>query len=334
MSDVEFYNPPKLDELLREPTVFILGAGSSKPYGFPLWEDLKPEFLDLCETLKGKYSPAGIDYWKQRLTELEGSPGEPTIDELAQDALTYLKTPEDRDAARWIFQVFVSIIIVRHERNDLGVLDKQDWIELFAKKLHKILENDKPEAILPNLQFINFNYDRCFASRFGASFVKPLYNSFPATWERQTQWPRFGTRFFTHIHPHGAISPLSFSPESDSYCTLSNRTPVHADSPRLVLYGDEGILPEIIDRYGLQIAPVDSIGPTTWTMPCAYNQIKGIVDGASNIVIIGLSEDGWRQNHIDKCTLDGKRVFSTGKTRLAAKIFPTGEYALGMIKKM
>lgn len=37
---------PKLADMLEQETVLVLGAGASVDYGFPLWEQLKTDFLN------------------------------------------------------------------------------------------------------------------------------------------------------------------------------------------------------------------------------------------------------------------------------------------------
>ena len=75
--------PIPLIELLESPTVFVLGAGASKPYGFPLWKELKAELLDIFRNPAWPKISAGdgAAWWIKALEEMDDD--EDSVDKIA-----------------------------------------------------------------------------------------------------------------------------------------------------------------------------------------------------------------------------------------------------------
>jgi len=105
-----------LEKLLEDKTVFVLGAGSSKPYGFPLWDDLKKVILEKCDQLSdtSEYSELGLAYWESCLNKDD----EKSVDTLAKEA---------NDSSRKGFQTIVGRYLISCEASDLES-NKSDWV--------------------------------------------------------------------------------------------------------------------------------------------------------------------------------------------------------------
>lgn len=280
--------PIQMDALLREKTVFILGAGASKPYGFPLWCDLKSEMLGICDLLSDKpeYTDWGLEYWKSTLSTNTSK----SVDTLAKEA---------NDHSRTGFQILTGRILVEREKADVHS-QKSDWIELFISKLATLCHQDGAGAVLPNLGFVNFNYDRCFAQRF-SPFIGEIWNGFPGTWEREGVFPSYGTNWLEHIHPHGVVGGMTRNLEAGQHCGITASTFNNFAGPPALAYGDRDGFERLISQKQLGVMPVDVVGPETWhnRAQIAYVRAKSLLSSSKNVVFIGLSKTGWQQCHLE-----------------------------------
>ena len=156
-------NPPKLQNLVREPVTFLFGAGASKNYGFPLWSELRSEFLSRLNP-----DADGSSYWLEALTDEKRA--HHTLDQLTIDAMGASKT---------LFQRVVSEIIMDCELADSNS-KTESWIEKLSSSLLTLGEDhDVLKMIISNVSFVSLNYDRCFDYRFGKSFVSQIPSLFP-----------------------------------------------------------------------------------------------------------------------------------------------------------
>ena len=133
---------------LDEPTVFILGAGASKPYGFPLGPDLKTHLLErtVAKSTRKSLKELGFD--------------EPLIDSF-RDALrfgvhTTIDTFLERKRNfRELGSYLIASTIMPMEKHE-ALFPQKDWYGTLFKMLS--FEDDTPSA--SHLSIVTLNYDR------------------------------------------------------------------------------------------------------------------------------------------------------------------------------
>jgi hypothetical protein len=137
--------------MITRPTVLILGAGASKPYGFPLGRELRDMIRDRLELLAqyptlygGGVSRAAIQAFS---TVLDSSPYE-SIDEI----LGY--RPDVADVGR---KAIAEALTVSQHHGRL--FPPNGWYKRLFKKLE--LEDTTSER-MPAISVITFNYDTSF----------------------------------------------------------------------------------------------------------------------------------------------------------------------------
>lgn len=177
--------------MITEPTVFVLGAGASKPYGYPTGEDLRDqiltnfkneasansfmvkndsEFLTGYEDIVPRWDVPASNAQKAAMEFVE------RFDESHMSIDIFLARHRDN---LWLSRMGKLAIILRifaaeqqHKRK--GVLDeKQNWYKLLLRELLGGI-GDKDDFIerfkLNNATIITFNYDR--------SLDHTLFNAF------------------------------------------------------------------------------------------------------------------------------------------------------------
>lgn len=270
---------PKLNELIQTPTAFLFGAGASKDYGFPLWEDLKQEFLNFI-----KPEMDGADFWIEALTDNERK--HLTIDQLTMSA---------DGRAVTLFQHTIAKVILYYEAKD-KVSKTDDWIENFSNSLLEIAEDHSCLAmIINNLHFISLNYDRCFDYRYGNSFISKIPTLFP---DHPWKIPGFvsnlngGANFCTVHHCHGV--PGGFSTPSwveFKGAHVSGHTFLNTNKYSPVGYGDESTMNKANWNSGIISVDYAKKGKNG-----SYEQVNRILPATKNIIVIGLSPEGFEQS--------------------------------------
>lgn len=133
--------------MIRQPTVFVLGAGASKPYGFPLGNEIKQMILAELSTDLGKehYRACGFDNQQveEFITVLTASPYD-TIDTI----LTARASLKD------IGRFAIASVLAPCERQN-SLFPPKDWY----KHIYHRLQLDDPRAPAPPLSIVTFNYD-------------------------------------------------------------------------------------------------------------------------------------------------------------------------------
>lgn len=147
--------------------LFLLGAGASKPYGYPTGLELKNQIIDQCingGNLIGVLTPLGFgrDTIEEFGTQFRNA-STPSID-------AFLK---NRNEFSTIGKVAIAYFIMEAERNmNQHFPNSEDWL---GHLLGKVIANKQKSFEDSKLNFITFNYDRvlqfrllkCIESRFG-----------------------------------------------------------------------------------------------------------------------------------------------------------------------
>lgn len=179
--------------MINVPTVFILGAGASVPYGYPTGPELKNLIV---QSLATDSSPSrillkGVGFEHSHITNFVQSlsnSGKISID-------AFLEHRKDLLA---IGKSAIAMKLIECENHNLQFSseNKDNWYQHLFNKM-----NAKPEDVLKNnLSFITFNYDRSLEN----FFYTALKNSYNLTSERTTEL----VNSIPIIHLHGFLGPL------------------------------------------------------------------------------------------------------------------------------
>jgi len=209
--------------MIDKNTVFILGAGSSYPYGFPLGIKLRElAFLTAENMFQSFHNKMGGDYLVNELKNARKfarqlkSSGDQSIDWFLK------KFPEYSYVGK--FSILHHILQAENSSQFLESLTeekrKQDWYWYLYNEMSKYPRGEvNPELFLRNnVKFITFNYDRslenflytCFSNghdfeKFGTTakdlFKKiPIYHVYgkvaPLDWERVDNKPFVGYKTY------------------------------------------------------------------------------------------------------------------------------------------
>lgn len=141
--------------MITIPTTLVLGAGASKPYGFPTGRELRAELCSpgmlkglekkfskedvraFCDAFQKSQMPSIDAFLGRRGNDRVGYVGSPTFSELGKAAIAYLLI--QREAADQLF----------HERDD-------HWYQYLWSRISDSLDSFPSNR----LRIITFNYDR------------------------------------------------------------------------------------------------------------------------------------------------------------------------------
>ncbi len=174
---------------LNNETVFVLGAGASSPYGFPLGKDLRKDILELLDiaSIQNTYKQRGFkdSHIQDFMRTLKFSEHK-TIDE------TISKRPQFRDIARWS----IMDTILRKEVED-NLFNQDNWYSTFFDRLGLNIKDNS----LNKLTVITFNYERSLEH-----YLKTKIEISVPEHEVDICLENYNKIQF--IHPHGSFGPL------------------------------------------------------------------------------------------------------------------------------
>jgi hypothetical protein len=194
--------------MIKDPTVFILGAGASCPFGFPSGDKLLRDLavrasLGAVDTTAFAASWRGDELKNFRKLLHESAPQ--SIDDFLQDHKDQFLRLGKLALARELIQyeqhsMLCSLTIQPHWKDG-----DQHWLRLLWSKIRP--PADDPEALLSNcVSFIVYNYDRCVEH----FLTVALASTCRLTW--QYAYEIVGR--LQIIHPHGLLAPYwPLSPE-------------------------------------------------------------------------------------------------------------------------
>ncbi len=136
------------DNIMEVPTVLVLGAGASEPYGFPLASQLNAKIIKQLATTKTRDTIVSLGFDSTLMDEFSGIlkyGDHPAIDILLE------KKPKFRGLGAHL----IASAIKPLERHD-AVFPQKDWYKSLFEAL--AFENTDPDAGL--LSVVTFNYER------------------------------------------------------------------------------------------------------------------------------------------------------------------------------
>ncbi len=151
--------------MIEIPTLLILGAGASAPYGFPLGKDIKDDIINDLERMAREDTGWVVDLNISKeliyaFISRFSSSKSPSID-------SFLAYQED---FREIGKLAIASIISKYESLDhLYEPDDDDWYEYLIEHLN--YKNTPLKKIGRNISIITFNYDRSLEALLGLTLM-------------------------------------------------------------------------------------------------------------------------------------------------------------------
>lgn len=305
-----------LKNILKGKTVLLLGAGASADYGFPLWDDLKKDFLKLIDTRAGLpefVQHSGADYWRDVLTESM----DVTVDHLAANA---------HDPGVELFQMMTLKTFNQREARD-NKLNQRGWVENLSDEYIRLLKLDERNGshvkpILENLSTVSLNYDRSFAHRFIRSVDQFLDSIYPNSYVREGVLKNISKKFRVIIQPHGSLGDL---PEEPGQMMIGTHSRHYNSNAKISLrYGSKVQFNGLADPRLKSIMPVDLLG-YGGTDNQSYRYANTQLKEAQTVIIIGVSMLGLTNSQLKLNS--GSKVICVGKKGLVEGCSLTNSYA-------
>lgn len=274
--------------MITDKTVFILGAGASKPYGFPtaleLRKDIIYKFVDQYKQKIAEHNNISID-------KVSPTPG--TTELINQFRLSSTKSIDlflSRNKKHYeLGKEIIAFLIAEYESKSKFREDvdnpHQDWyFEIFDTLTKEISDPEKliSSINLNKVSFITFNYDRSLEHFLYTS----LFNSFITNRNELKQI----MPMFKFIHLYGKIAPLQWEGFEFGF-----------------QYGDTNHL-EQLDEF------VKNIKIIFEDRKDGMDDAKNEILAAKNIFFLGFgyAEENLRALDITSFLNNDKRVYGTG----------------------
>lgn len=278
---------PRLDKLLKEPTVIVLGAGASADYGFPLWDGLKTQFLNHVGNDKD---------WRYLFEEYHNN----SIDRIA----SYASDEQLEQFQNFIIQMFFSL--ETKIAADKIEMDRR-WINNFSQIFFHELELDIQLAAqrFKNLTIINLNYDRVFDYEFHLETARFKKRALPNSIRKRAYFADTGIDEndlkLNIIHPHGCIGRLN-----------SHNIIQTGPGTRWLNSFDEKNFSWTSERKHISkcILPIELIKCESATT--SYTTAIDAVNQAKNLIVVGVSKLGWNDSELS-ASPDISRCYCTGE---------------------
>ena len=185
--------------------IFILGAGASKDYGLPLWEELQSLLLKHIKNKVGTDADVRQTLLKE-LRNIGESKKYKTVDKMISEVAKRKNGSEAEDV---LFGCMGEIFEESRSNTDT----ENDWIEDFIRgrdhHLTALLTNSKTED---STMFVNFNYDTVFLLKVIGFFRDKYESTSPEdrrAHETNTGQAKsgYGNCVKDIFHPHGIFIP-------------------------------------------------------------------------------------------------------------------------------
>ena len=174
--------------MIAPSTVLVLGAGASKPYGFPLGHELKTEITTSLENTDGPHFNALMkcEFDKEFIVKFQNELHD-SIHETIDDFL------DSRPTYRRIGSFAIAQSILRHEI-DSQLPARGQWYSY----LFKVVDFTSPVRSSPVTEIVTLNYDR--------SLERYLRRTIDASYERDVREAgRRKLKAIPIIHVHGTL---------------------------------------------------------------------------------------------------------------------------------
>jgi hypothetical protein len=214
--------------------IFIIGAGSSKEYGYPIWKELKPkieEYLNLPQQVQTPFALEAKE-WLKEVTDHK------TLDQVISEKNKGLRKTQDPSKVEAMIWKAIASIFFSLEK-DVVSENRSAWIDVYANNIvsemvqsYKAEDKDWYNKIMAELTnqlgdvyFVTFNYDRLLEYKVKEAIINKIKadinneNEFGLKLDTQIK-AIFYDRFY---HPHGIIN--AYDGIQDNSKITKNRNP-------------------------------------------------------------------------------------------------------------
>lgn len=208
--------------MITKPTVLVLGAGASNPYGYPTGKELKKIIIDeiiksgseLHNILKHEYSADHIALFRTSLSEFDE---ESTIDTFLGQKSAFID----------IGKLTIMTVLAKFE-NKNKLLASDNWYRYLFERLNTIDLSDFGK----NLSIITFNYDR--------SIEVYLFEKIKETYHLGDKDAWKYLRQISIVHFHGKIGnlPWEHAFENRDYGEILDTNKIVRSSQRIKIIHD------------------------------------------------------------------------------------------------
>jgi hypothetical protein len=197
--------------MIKVPTVFILGAGASKPYGYPLGFDLRVSICrDFVSTLKRAQEEGAIRDRQliseaERFCDIFESSNTSSIDLFLSRNVKFADIGKSSIALNMLYAEKTS-------RFGIDVAPAEDWYSyLFEQMTDDLIEPSSFGRFGDNkVHFITFNYDRSLQHFLFQSLRHSFYDAADEDIEEQVKKIQVD-------HVYGAVAPLPWQGNGREY---------------------------------------------------------------------------------------------------------------------
>lgn len=275
----------------------MLGAGASKAYGFPLWDDLKNCVLGMLKQELTTGEDADrlevCQKWHDLILENDSLPKDQqiTIDHL-------IETNAKNRVQRQIVLNMMKRVLADCEKKDLNS-KTEGWIEKLVELYVNLIEQEKSHgdhrilSILSNTNVVTLNYERCFEEHFYKPIYRYLcYSEFDDPNFIMTHKSDLQSKVFFIRHPHGAIGAGSLE-------KIEGGTIDRVQCVSMVRSGGYKSNVGALTPYG-QISfdvDLDLVGDDP--LDENYSELNDSIENDSNCIVMGLSGVGLPGCRID-----------------------------------
>lgn len=192
--------------MITTPTVLVLGAGASRPYGYPTGRELvtkvAKDFRNTGSILHKLFTKCGEEGLAAECVDILRASYMPSIDLFLSERKEYAE----------IGKRIIAAALIEYERTKLGELSRKAEMRWYERLWHQIMA--RPSSFLHNnaLSVVTFNYDRSLEAFLHLAF-KHSYGVNDA--EAQECMEAVDV-----VHVYGSLHPTAFgSPETPDYGT-------------------------------------------------------------------------------------------------------------------
>jgi len=300
--------------VIRRPTVLILGAGASKPYGYALGTKLVEQILARTHPDQGALWPVltipGSGYSGELVLEFRKSleKGRPaSIDDFLAANVEF----------RELGKVCIAAALTVFGPTDEGLKEEADWLEYLWWRLHDdALNAEKFKA--NRLKIITYNYDTSF-ERYFRGVLSGYYADFRNNPDRAEA---FRARFLPTENIHGSLGPAIDELRSLPNPQVRNQITWYKQAASDIRILNEG---DHTDEYktahewiqGADVIYFLGFGyhQTNTTRLDLRNQITATVPGHPDRIVrgtaVGLGEAG-REDVVRRLNIDAETVRRSG----------------------
>ena len=274
--------------MIKTNTLFILGAGASKPFGYPTGEELRNEILsdnrydkDIVSTLN-PYDDNIEDFYQEirEFKEAFTGAGVYSIDSFLEHNPKFMN----------IGKIFIARMLISHEEDgDLRRTDGNWYMYLFDR-----MKSSFEELGENNISFITFNYDR--------SLEYFLFEAIKNQFSKEPDECKKMMKNFPIVHLYGQLDPLPWQEpcgKAYSYSSAKSHIGRLRAAPKNIKL--------ISDERGVEKSE-------------EFQEAYKLIQKVERIFFLGFSFDKTNLKRLKINLMDGKKIIATAHNLEKTKV--------------